>query len=355
MWAQKSFPGGSMIQPASSARLTPSEPGLLPGEGMYPCRCRTGRSPRGWKEGTGVRGAHRTGPTLGAQLRTSARLGCSLVLSHPERVGAWTWWRQTQLGFSADLFGGSSPCNAQLRPLCILAPSSDVCTTLPGWPLLSAGELARQLDRENRSPQTILTSSILSSFLPVSIIIPPTDNAYGLLTMKSLHVLLHWTLMITWWWRHQYHPHITGKEPEGHRGWDPCPRPRTQYPAEPACDHCLTTKLRCRVGASSLALDPIPSPLLRDSFRRLFLPLPGSSVSFFLLATSLSLARVFHPSTHCLKLLDPSSVYCLLFPSFPFLPSPSLSLSLSHFLLFQTSLRTKFTSTHGAHFPTSTD
>lgn len=50
-----------MIQPASSARLTPCEPGLLPGEDMYPCRCRTGQ---GWKKGTGVPGAHRTGPTL---------------------------------------------------------------------------------------------------------------------------------------------------------------------------------------------------------------------------------------------------------------------------------------------------
>ena len=90
----------------------------------------------------------------------------------------------------------------------------------------------------------------------------------------------------------------------------------------------VTTKLRCRVGASSQALDPIPSPLLRDSLQGLFLPPSGSSASPFLLAPSLSLAQVFNPSTHCLKILDPSSVYCLLFPSFPFLPSPSLSLSL---------------------------
>lgn len=291
-------------------------------------------------------------PHLGRpQLRTSARLGCSLVLSHPERVGAWTWWCQTQLGFSADLFGGSSPCNAQLRPLCFLAPSSNVCTTLPGWPLLSAGELARQLDRENRSPQTSLTSSILSSFSPVSIIIPTTDNAYGLLTMKSLHVLLYWTLMITWWWRHQYHPHITGKEPEGHRGWDPCPRPRTQYVAEPACDHCLTMKLRCRVGASSLALDPIPSPLLRDSLRRLFLPLPGSSV-FLLIGRFLESCSSLPPVNSLFK--TPGSLLCLL-SSLPILPFPSLPFSLS--LIFSSSKPAfvQVTSTHGAHFPTSTD
>lgn len=114
-------------------------------------------------------------PHLGRpQLCTSSWLGCSLALSHPEQGGAWTWWRQTQPGFSADLFWGSSPCSAQLRPLCILAPSSNVCTTLPGRPLLSAGELAHRLDRENRSPQTSLTSSVLSSFSPVSIIIPTT-------------------------------------------------------------------------------------------------------------------------------------------------------------------------------------
>lgn len=48
---------------------------------------------------------------------------------------------------------------------------------------------------------------------------------------------------------------------------------------------------------------------------------------------------------------NPGSLLCLLssLPSFPLL------LSLSHFLLFQTSLHTKVTHTHRAHFATSTD
>ena len=355
MWAQKSLPGGSMIQPASPAHLTPSDPRLAAWGGHVSLQGQGGTKPERVKERHGCPWCLPHRPHLGwthgrTHLRTSSRVGCSLVLSHPEQGGAWTWWHQTQLDFDADLLGDSSPCSAQLRPLCILAPSSNVCTTPPGWPLLSSGDLAPPLDRENRSPQTSLTSSILSSFSPVSIIIPTTDNAYGLLTMKSLHVLLYWTLTITWWWRHQNHSHITGKEPEGHRGWDPCPRPHTRCAAEPACDHeAQVQSWRFISGPGSYpipASEGLTARTVSASFRVISLSLP--------IGPFLEPCSSLQPVNSLFK--NPGSLLCLL-SSLPILPFPSLpfSLSLSHFLLFQTSLCTKVTGTHGAHFPTSTD
>lgn len=150
----------------------------------------------------------------------------------------FSWASTLPLKFTAFCGVTPSPALSRDRFESWLPPPSNVCPTLPSWPLLSAGDLATQLmekieslrqeyDQPNAQPDFIRPL-----FSPVLIIISTIENAYLVLTTKP-HVcyftmphdkLMTWVLVS---------PHLTDKEAEDE---DPCSGPPTYWAAEPARD-----------------------------------------------------------------------------------------------------------------------